>query len=336
MWHIMARGPFRQFLERCKTEDLGPFQVESMEHRNHRVVIVNMFDMNLPYESICRFLERYAKVGHINVECELVVCTEEPMEAEASSRLRGEMRRVKAAAAGERSSRAKLKADAKERPAEGAEEVDLELEDSEGLQPRKACKGPGESRKLVKLRAVQSRQSAGYIEELTSGQGEVLQQQQDKLDAAVLFYSVLFGREERDVEEGGQAGDTALEGGGTWRLVTLLCTDCKVLGKVLANRAKEVLGEVLGPDQTCGVPGRMGSQNLVLLWDVLSWARSRRGCLGVISFNQQKAFDRVDHGFLAQVLRKMGFGEGFIAWVKTLYNGVYSRVKVNKTKGHQP
>ncbi|KAJ8335369.1 hypothetical protein SKAU_G00387110 [Synaphobranchus kaupii] len=52
------------------------------------------------------------------------------------------------------------------------------------------------------FRAVRSCQSAGYIEELTSGQGEVLQQQQDKLDAAALFYSVLFGREERDVEEG--------------------------------------------------------------------------------------------------------------------------------------
>ncbi|KAJ8335393.1 hypothetical protein SKAU_G00387350 [Synaphobranchus kaupii] len=55
-------GPFGQFLERCKTEDLGPFQVESMEHRNHRVVIVNMFDMNLPDESVCQFLEHYARV----------------------------------------------------------------------------------------------------------------------------------------------------------------------------------------------------------------------------------------------------------------------------------
>ena len=61
---------------------------------------------------------------------------------------------------------------------------------------------------------------------------------------------------------------------GNWWPVTLLCTDCKVLGKVLANRAKKVLEEVLGPDQACGVPGRMGSQNLILLRDVLSWARS--------------------------------------------------------------
>ena len=264
------------------------------------------------------------------------------------------------------------------------------------------------------FRTVHSRQKAGAIEALTGGQGEVLVKQQEMMEAAENFYKGLFGREERDEEEGDRlvaqlwrevaesrrealggrigveevrdavfslrvgktpgkdgitrelytrfwgvmANDLAevynaigVEGKmppsmregvihllhkkgdrkdlGNWRPVTLLCTDCKVLGKVLANRAKKVLEEVLGPDQTCGVPGRMGSQNLILLRDVLSWARSRRVGVGVIGLDQQKAFDRVDHRFLIQVLEKMGFGEGFISWVKALYNGVVSRVKVN-------
>lgn len=55
-------GPFTEFLERCKIVELGPFRVDSLEHRNHRVVIVNMFDMNLPDQSVGRFLERYARV----------------------------------------------------------------------------------------------------------------------------------------------------------------------------------------------------------------------------------------------------------------------------------
>ncbi|KAJ8335388.1 hypothetical protein SKAU_G00387300 [Synaphobranchus kaupii] len=41
---------------------------------------------------------------------------------------------------------------------------------------------------------------------------------------------------------------------GNWRPVTLLGADYKVLGRVLANKAKAVLGEVLSPDQTCRVP----------------------------------------------------------------------------------
>ena len=51
--------------------------------------------------------------------------------------------------------------------------------------------------------------------------------------------------------------------------------------------------------------------------------------LGVIGLDQQKAFWFLIHRFLIQVLKKMGFGEGLISWVKALYNGVVSRVKVN-------
>ena len=61
---VAFRGPtpFTAFLERCKTEELGSYRVESLEHRNHRVVIVNFFDMNLPDQSVSQFLERYARV----------------------------------------------------------------------------------------------------------------------------------------------------------------------------------------------------------------------------------------------------------------------------------
>ncbi|KAJ8361959.1 hypothetical protein AAFF_G00409140 [Aldrovandia affinis] len=45
--------------------------------------------------------------------------------------------------------------------------------------------------------------------------------------------------------------------------------------------------------------------------------------------DQEKAFDRVQHGFLHGVLKRMGFGPRFIGWVRTLYADVYSCVRVN-------
>ena len=60
---------------------------------------------------------------------------------------------------------------------------------------------------------------------------------------------------------------------GNCRLVTLLCADVKVLGKVLVNRASEVIGEVVSEDQTCAVPGRLGVQNVFVVRDILSWGR---------------------------------------------------------------
>jgi hypothetical protein len=49
----------------------------------------------------------------------------------------------------------------------------------------------------------------------------------------------------------------------------------------------------------------------------------------IISLDQEKAFDRVDWGFMLRTLEKMNFGPSFCAWVKLLYTNIFSRVLVN-------
>ncbi|KAJ8349256.1 hypothetical protein AAFF_G00170560 [Aldrovandia affinis] len=116
---------------------------------------------------------------------------------------------------------------------------------------------------------------------------------------------------------------------GNWRPLTLLNTDYKVLAKVATARLRRVMGGLVSQDQTCGVPGRSCSWNLILLRDVLDWVEERNLPLGLVSIDQEKAFDRVQHGFLFGVLGRMGFGPRFIGWVRTLYAGAYSCVRVN-------
>ncbi|KAJ8391034.1 hypothetical protein AAFF_G00096550 [Aldrovandia affinis] len=116
---------------------------------------------------------------------------------------------------------------------------------------------------------------------------------------------------------------------GNWRPLTLLTTDYKVLAKVATARLRRVMGGLVSQDQTCGVPGRSCSWNLILLRDVLDWVDERNLPLALVSIDQEKAFDRVQHGFLFGVLGRMGFGPRFIGWVRTLYAGAYSCVQVN-------
>ena len=49
----------------------------------------------------------------------------------------------------------------------------------------------------------------------------------------------------------------------------------------------------------------------------------------LIFLDQEKAFDRVDHGFLFKTLKAFGLGPNFINWVKVLYKDIQSMVKVN-------
>ncbi len=49
--------------------------------------------------------------------------------------------------------------------------------------------------------------------------------------------------------------------------------------------------------------------------------------LGVLSLDQEKAFDRVNHMYLFEVLRNFGFGKIFISYIQLLYSEVSAIVK---------
>lgn len=114
-----------------------------------------------------------------------------------------------------------------------------------------------------------------------------------------------------------------------WRPITLLNADCKLFSKLLANRMSVVLGEVIHPDQTCGIPGRKITDSLVLIRDTICYARDRNIRLVVLNLDFEKAFDRVSHQYLFQVLQKMGFPERYIEWVGLLYRDINSKFLVN-------
>ena len=54
-----------------------------------------------------------------------------------------------------------------------------------------------------------------------------------------------------------------------WRPVALLCTDYKLLSKVLANRLKKVLDQIIHRDQSYCVPDRSIMDNLFLMRDLI-------------------------------------------------------------------
>ncbi|KAI3360290.1 hypothetical protein L3Q82_014607 [Scortum barcoo] len=114
-----------------------------------------------------------------------------------------------------------------------------------------------------------------------------------------------------------------------WRPVSLLCVDYKLLSKALANRLRGAMEQVIHQDQTyyC-VPGRsMVDNNIYLIRDVLEVSSSLGMDTGLISLDQEKAFDRVEHNFLWKVMEKFGFSAGFVAKIKVLYRDIESVLK---------
>ena len=113
------------------------------------------------------------------------------------------------------------------------------------------------------------------------------------------------------------------------RPISLLCRDYKILSKVLTNRLKTVLASVISESQSCGVPDRFSGSNIRTIKDIFNFCNSNALGGAIISLDQEKAFDRVDWGYMLRVLEHMNFGPSFRSWVCLLYNNIFSRVLVN-------
>ncbi|KAI8478584.1 hypothetical protein Bbelb_436820 [Branchiostoma belcheri] len=113
------------------------------------------------------------------------------------------------------------------------------------------------------------------------------------------------------------------------RPISLLNVDYKILSKALANRLKRVAQEVVHPNQSCGIPGRSIEDSVTLLRDVAEYVNSKNLPCVFLALDQEKAFDRVDHRYMVEVLDKLGFGPNFQRWIRALYTNVTSKVLVN-------
>ena len=86
---------------------------------------------------------------------------------------------------------------------------------------------------------------------------------------------------------------------------------------------------MVGPDQTCGVPGRFIGENVALLRDLAHYCKVTNFPAAILSLDKENTFDRVDWSFLFSTLSKMGFGDSFIKWIPLLYRNPRCSVMLN-------
>ena len=82
-------------------------------------------------------------------------------------------------------------------------------------------------------------------------------------------------------------------------------------------------------DQTYCTSGRMISDNIFLICDILDISKMFGLKAGIISTDREKAFDRVEREYLWITLSSFGFSPGFIGKIKVSYCDIQCILKIN-------
>lgn len=114
-----------------------------------------------------------------------------------------------------------------------------------------------------------------------------------------------------------------------FRPIALQNFDRKVITKILATRLNKYLTSIIHPDQTGFIPGRLSFFNVRRLLNTIYSDHGSSGGAAILALDAHKAFDQVEWFYMFESLRKFGFGEIFISWVKLVYANPICSVLTN-------
>ena len=90
--------------------------------------------------------------------------------------------------------------------------------------------------------------------------------------------------------------------------ITLLNTDYKIIAKVMANRLKRILDEIIHNDQTGFLKGRNIGCNVRSIIDLVDYCDANNLPGSIVLLDIEKAFDSVEHDYLFEVLKAFSLG----------------------------
>ena len=105
------------------------------------------------------------------------------------------------------------------------------------------------------------------------------------------------------------------------RPITLLCTDYKLMEKILANRMKPALEEIINEQQKGFLKNRRISSNICKILDVMYKMESDSTEAAILSLDFMKCFDMIKFDCIFKSLEFFGFGPlvQMVSWAKVLY-----------------
>ena len=118
-----------------------------------------------------------------------------------------------------------------------------------------------------------------------------------------------------------------------FRPISLCNMIYKIISRVLANRLKQVLPNIISPTQSAFVLGRLITDNVLVAYETIHTMHVRKkGKKGTMALKLDisKAYDQVEWPFLEKIMEKLGFPTRWIERVRSCVTTPSFTVLVNE------
>ena len=104
---------------------------------------------------------------------------------------------------------------------------------------------------------------------------------------------------------------------GHFRPISLCTAVYKVVSKVIVNRIRPFMQQLISPLQTAFIHGRKGLDNMIITQEILHSMERKKGRTGVMALkiDLEKAFDRLEWSFVREVLVHFNFPPNLITLI---------------------
>ncbi|GKV26879.1 hypothetical protein SLEP1_g36097 [Rubroshorea leprosula] len=119
-----------------------------------------------------------------------------------------------------------------------------------------------------------------------------------------------------------------------FRPIGLCNATYKIISKIIVNKMKPALDDLISPCQASFVPGRNGIDNVLILQELVHSFSKRKGRVGdmVVKLDLEKAYDRLEWSFIREALTFFKFPPKFISLVMSCVSSSSISILVNGNK----
>jgi len=120
---------------------------------------------------------------------------------------------------------------------------------------------------------------------------------------------------------------------GNFRPISVLIEKVKIISKVLANRLREILREMIKDHQSGFIKGRSTLDSITMAYEVIQFTKRNKIKGFMLKPDFEKAYDTVDWECVIENLQSSGFNLTWISWIKLWLFSAKVSILINGLQG---